>query len=225
MKAFTPPITAESIVKPSFSRMPSGAAAPRAARLATSSFHSAALLGLAFQFGRRYGAAMSARNSGLTVSGTGMLRPGTVRGPACALAAFCRASIVAKSESSSVWWVATCAIMGEARVAVRTSEMMVGCRKLLILVSPLALVIAGTLSRSAGGDSAYSITNAKCDERREARGALVLSRRAPTRKQKNLSEASIHMHLPLLVFGPPVAPKHNASLNDSCKMLIKSAAN
>ena len=99
MKAFTPPITVGSIVTPNLSRMGSCAAAPRAARVATSSFHSAALLGLAFQFGTRYGAAMSARNSGLTVLGTGTLRSGTVRGPGFALAAFSRASSAAKSES------------------------------------------------------------------------------------------------------------------------------
>jgi hypothetical protein len=53
MKAFTPPITAGSITTPSLSRASSRAAAPAAASLLISSFHSAAVFGLAFQAGTR----------------------------------------------------------------------------------------------------------------------------------------------------------------------------
>jgi hypothetical protein len=41
--------------------------------------HSAGLFGLAFQAGVRYGKAIAAWNCGLTVPGTGIERPGTVR--------------------------------------------------------------------------------------------------------------------------------------------------
>jgi hypothetical protein len=53
MNAFTPPMTVSSMVTPSFSRASLRAGAPAAAALAITSFHSAALLGLAFQVGTR----------------------------------------------------------------------------------------------------------------------------------------------------------------------------
>ena len=77
---------------------------------------------------------MSARSSGLTVSGTGMLRPGTVRGPGCALAAFCWASTVAKLVSG--WRPAICAIVGAASAAARTSEVKAEHSGILMRISP-----------------------------------------------------------------------------------------
>src|ERR1700730_14482964 len=62
---------------------------------------------------------MSACTSGLTVSGTGMLRPGTVRGPFWAFAALCAASRVAKAGAGLVWLAACSATEGTASAAVR----------------------------------------------------------------------------------------------------------
>src|SRR5437763_2799614 len=120
MNALTPPTTVGSRVTPSFSRIPICAAALAAARRLINSFHSAALLGLAFQFGTRYGAAIDACNCGLAVAGTGMARPGTVRGPAFALAAFCAASSVAKSPLVLRVPAASCATAGRVRATTMT---------------------------------------------------------------------------------------------------------
>ena len=76
----TPAITVGSIVTPSFPRNAGCIAAPAAASFATSSFHTAALLGLASHAGTRYGAATIAWNFGLVVVGNGMTRAGTTRG-------------------------------------------------------------------------------------------------------------------------------------------------
>ena len=51
------------------------------------SFRWGALFGFGFHVGTRYGAAILACISALAVIGTGMLRPGTVRGPGFAFAA------------------------------------------------------------------------------------------------------------------------------------------
>ena len=51
-------------------------------------------------------------SSGLTVAGTGMLRPGTVRGPAVALAALCAASSMSNSAAAMRRPAASCASAG-----------------------------------------------------------------------------------------------------------------
>src|SRR4249920_3572092 len=67
---------------------------------------------------------MEACNSLLAVVGTGMLRPpGTVRGPALALAAFCAASSVAKSAAGLRWPAASCAGAGKVSTRVRAIGM------------------------------------------------------------------------------------------------------
>ena len=52
-----------------------------------------------------------------------MLRPGTVRGPALALAAFCAASSVAKSAAGLRWPAASCASAGKVSTRVRAIGM------------------------------------------------------------------------------------------------------
>jgi len=53
MNALTPPTTVCSMVTPSFSRASRRVGAPASASRLINSFHSAALFGLAFQFGTR----------------------------------------------------------------------------------------------------------------------------------------------------------------------------
>ena len=66
---------------------------------------------------------METCNSLLAVAGTGTLRPGTVRGPAAALAAFCAASRVAKSAAGLRWPDASCASAVTDSATVRTIGM------------------------------------------------------------------------------------------------------
>ncbi len=126
MNTFTPPITPGSIVTPSFSRAARRCSAPAPASLVINSFHSAAVFGSAFQLGVRKGAAIAACNWGLTVPGTGMTRPGTVRGPALLLAAFSCASRAANPASGGA---ATCAEAAEARTVAAKSETIIERRR------------------------------------------------------------------------------------------------
>src|SRR5512144_890782 len=77
-------------------------------------------------------------NSLLAVAGTGTLRPGTVRGPAAALAAFCAASRVAKSAAGLRWPDASCASAGTDSATVRTIGMRPESETTFIVFPPSA---------------------------------------------------------------------------------------
>src|SRR5262249_27816209 len=94
-----------------------------------SSFHSAALLGLASHAGTRYGAATIAWNLGLVVVGSGMTRGGTTRGPGLALAAFCSGSSAAKSRSVDLTTQTSSACAAEASaLSENAAAAMTACR-------------------------------------------------------------------------------------------------